>query len=113
MWDSPYQASRFWTLSTCRSADWAAGASAIFTSGMTGPQIGFLDAFVLGQFGVVALRQHLAAGQHRDDVGEIGDDAEIMFDHQDGVLRRDALDQRLDLVDVLVPHAGHWLVQQP
>ncbi len=47
MWDSPYQASRFCTDRTWPFAALAAGALAIFTSGMTGPQIGFLDAFVL------------------------------------------------------------------
>src|SRR5580692_11708563 len=98
MWDSPYQASRFCTLRTSAAAGLAAGASAIFTSGMTGPQIGFLDPLVLGEVGVISLRQHLPARQHGDDVGEIGDYAQILLDHQDGVFRRDALDQRGDLV---------------
>ena len=35
-----------------------------------------------------------------------------MFDHQDGVLGRDALDQGRDLVDVFVAHARHRLVEQ-
>src|SRR5690348_13386472 len=112
IWDSPYQASRFWTLRTSGASADLAGASAIFTSGMTGPQIGFLDPLILGQVGVIALRQHLPARQHGDDVGEIGDHTQIMLHHQDGVLRRDALDQGGNLVDVLVAHAGHWLVQQ-
>src|ERR1700731_2386815 len=101
MWDSPYQASRFCTDRTCPAAFDAAClvmvASAIFTSGMTGPQIGFLDALVLGKLGVIALRQHLAARQHRDDVGQVGDHAQIMFNHQDGVFRGDAFDQGGDL----------------
>ena len=79
---------------------------------MTRPQIRFLDALVLGEFGVIAFRQHLPARQHGDDVGKIGHNAEIMFDHQDRVLRRNALDQRRDLVDVFVSHAGHRLVEQ-
>src|ERR1700682_3023873 len=97
MWDSPYQASRFCTASTgAAAADVAAelaAASAIFKSGMTRPQIGFLDALVLRQLGIIAFRQHVTAGQHRDDVGKVGNDVEIMFDHQDGVFRGDALDQ--------------------
>src|SRR6266404_5404952 len=114
--DSPYQASRFCTDSTAALAPDAAvglvAAAAIFKSGMTRPQIGFLDALVPGQIGIIAFRQHMTARQHRDDVGEIGDDAEVVFDHQDRVFRRDALDQGGDLVDVFVPHAGHRLVEQ-
>jgi hypothetical protein len=40
------------------------------------------------------------------------DDVEVMLDHQDGVFRRDALDQRGDLVDVLMAHAGHRFIEQ-
>src|SRR6201989_1586536 len=110
MWDSPYQAWRSETERTCASAGLVA-ASAIFSSGMTGPQIGFLHPLVLRKLGIVTFREHLAARQHRDDVGEVGHHGEIMLDHQDGVLRRDALDQRRDLVDVLVAHAGHRLLR--
>src|SRR6266478_3284428 len=72
MWDSPYQAWRSCTDSTGAPAGFTAAASAIFRSGMTGPQIGFLDALVPGQLGIIAFRQHLTARQHRDDVGQIG-----------------------------------------
>src|SRR3954470_21368704 len=112
MWDSPYHASRFSTLSTGLAVAAALGRPAIVTSRMPGPQIGFLDALVFGQLGIMTLRQHLPARQHRNDVGEIGDHAQVMLDHQDRVLRGDALDQRRDLVDVLVAHAGHRLVKQ-
>src|SRR5258707_12116649 len=90
MWGSPYQACRSETERTCAPPGLVA-ASAIFSSGMTGPQIGFLDALVFRQFGIIAFGQHLPARQHRDDVGQVGDHGEIMFDHQDGVLGRDAL----------------------
>src|SRR5882757_1867819 len=112
IWDSPYQASRFSTASTGARPAAVTVRSAIFASAMTCPQIGFLDALVLGQFGIVAFGKHLAAGQHRDNIGQIGDDAQIMLDHQDGVFRGDALDQCSDLVDVLMPHACHRLVEQ-
>src|SRR5439155_26504395 len=105
MWDSPYQACRSET-ERISAPTVLAAASAIFNSGMTGPQIGFLDALVLRQLGIIALRQHLTARQHRDDVGQVGDHREIMFDHQAGVLGRDALDQRRDLVDVFMTHYG-------
>src|ERR1700757_2327098 len=111
MWDSPYQASRFCTASTwfaaASGATFDAADAAVCTSGMTGSEIGFLDALVLREVGVIALREHLAAGQHGDDVGEVGDHVQIMLDHQDGVLCGDALDQRGDLVDVFMAHAGH------
>src|SRR5882757_7634333 len=98
IWDSPYQACRFSTASTGlpEVAGVVAIGAAIFTSAMTCPQIGFLDALVLGQVGVIAFRQHMTARQHGNDIGEVGHHAEIMLDHQDGVLRRDALDQRRD-----------------
>src|SRR3569623_3406032 len=112
MWDSPYQASRLRTWRMLPPVAAFAGASAIAVSSMTSSQIGFLDALVLGELGVMALREHLPARQHGDDVGQIGHDAQIMLDHQDGVFRRDALDERRDLVDVLVTHAGHRLIQK-
>src|SRR5262249_21691154 len=73
IWDSPYQASRFWTFSTWRvnAAVDLAGASVTLTSGMTGSQIGFLDALVPGELGIIALRKHLSAGQHGNDVGRL------------------------------------------
>src|SRR5438094_9898187 len=98
MCDSPYQACKSLTSSTCAPFAFAAGLAAVFASGMTGSQIGFLDARVLGEFGIIAFGEHLSARQHGDDVGEIGDHAEVMLDHQDGVLRRNALDQGGDLV---------------
>src|SRR3954447_26998679 len=113
IWDSPYQASRFSTASTGVRPAAVTVRSAIFASAMTRPQIGFLDALVLGQFGVITFGKHLAAGQHRDDVRQIGNHAQIMLDHQDGVFRGDALDQRRDLVDVFMAHAGHRLPPPP
>src|SRR4051794_22043212 len=112
IWDSPYQASRFSTASTGARPAAETVRSAIVASTMTGSEIRFLHPLVLGQFGVVAFGQHMAARQHRDDVGEIGDHAQIVLDHQDRVLRRDALDQCGYFVDVLMAHARHRLVQQ-
>src|ERR1700761_9404716 len=115
MWDSPYQACRFCTDKigvAVPGTVFAVAASATFRLAMTGSQIGFLDALVLGQIGVSALRQHPPAGQHGDDVRQVGNHAQIMFDHQDGVFCRNPLDQGGDLVDVLMAHTGHRLVQQ-
>src|SRR5215468_10591994 len=75
MCDSPYQACKSLTSRTCAPLACGAGLAAAFTSGMTGSQIGFLDARILGELGIVAFGEHLSAGQHGDDVGEIGDHA--------------------------------------
>src|SRR5689334_6237534 len=112
MCDSPYQACKSLTSSTCAPFAFAAGLAAVFASGMSGSQIGFLDALIFREVGVVAFGEHLSARQHGDDVREVGDHGKVMLDHQDGVLRRNALDQRRDLVDVLMTHAGHRLVKQ-
>src|ERR1700743_3423368 len=115
MWDSPYQACRSFTDNTGAAATGAAAVvagAAVFRSAMTGSKIGFLHALVLGQVGVMTFGKHAPAGEYSDDVGKIGDDAQIMFDHQNGILRRNALDKRGALIDVLMPHAGHRLVEQ-
>src|SRR6185436_3495792 len=66
MCDSPYQACRPSTLSS--------------VSAMTGPDIGFDHGGVLRDRGVGPLGQHLAARQHGDGVGEVGDDAHVVLD---------------------------------
>src|ERR1700730_7325142 len=99
-WDSPYQASRLLTArSECPSA-------------MADPEIGFAHRGILRHRLVVALGQHVAAGQHGDAVAQIGDDAEIVLDHQHGALVGQRPDQRADAGDVVVAHAGHRLVEQ-
>src|SRR4051812_25580743 len=77
MCDSPYQACRPRTRSNSSRA-WI-GADA---SGMAGPHIGFDDLGIAGDRRVIALGQDEAAGQNRDRVGQIGDDRQIMLDHQ-------------------------------
>ena len=74
--------------------------------------IGLDHPRVLRHRGVVALGQHLAAGQHGDAVRQRRDDRQVVLDHQDGAVRRDAPDQRGDALDVLAAHAGHRLVEQ-
>src|SRR5438477_3831505 len=68
MCDSPYQASRFSTDRICPPVADVAVASVIVRSGMPRSQIGFLDALVPGQLGVIALREHLSAGEDGNDV---------------------------------------------
>src|SRR4051812_41168966 len=69
MCDSPYQACRFSTRSNSLEVRGKADAS-----GMPGPHIRFDYLGVTGNRGVIALGQDAAAGQHRDCVGQIGDD---------------------------------------
>src|SRR5215831_5756054 len=59
MWLSPYQAC------TSPTASWA--------SGMAGPHISFDDLRIGGDLTVGSLGQHLAAGEHRDAIGKVGD----------------------------------------
>src|SRR5262245_10135323 len=103
MCDSPYQA--------CRPPTVRSGAPRP-GSAMADPQVGFLDGGIGRHRLVVAFRQDAAARQHRDAVGQVGDDAEIVLDHEHGAVGRHRLDQRRDAVDVLVAHAGGGLVEQ-
>src|ERR1700722_5211513 len=103
-WDSPYQAAR---LLPARSGR----ASGIDDSGMAGPEIGFAHRRILRHRLVVALGQHVAAGQYGNAVAQIGDDAEIVLDHQHGALIGERFDQRADAGDVVMAHAGHRLLQ--
>src|SRR5713226_6414399 len=103
MWDSPYQA--------CNASTASSGA-AVLASSMADPHVGLADLRVGRDRLVIAFGEDAAAGQHGDAVGQIGDDAEIVLDHQHRAIGRDRSDQRGDAIDVLVPHAGGRLVEQ-
>src|SRR6185436_19359072 len=103
MWDSPYQACRFFTVS--------AGAAAA-DSFMAGSHIGLAYFLISRNAGVIALRQHTPAREHRNAVGNSGNDAEVVLDHQDRAVGRYPLDERTDPLDVLVTHARGRLVQE-
>src|ERR1700730_14872487 len=92
MWDSPYQACSSSTPSSrCPVPD----------SGMAGPQIRFHDLGAFGDCAVISFGEDTAAGQHCDDVGEIGHHRQIMLDHQDRAVGCQLSDQRRDQSDVL------------
>src|SRR5262245_37734852 len=101
-WDSPYQA--------CRAS--TASSGAVVGLSMAGSEIGLAHAGMGRDRVVVALGHDAAAREHGDAVGEVGDHAQIMLDHQHGAFGGDPLDERGDAVDVLMPHAGHGLVEQ-
>src|SRR5579862_255982 len=100
MCDSPYQACSSLTVS---SAD---------VSGMAGPKIGLAHRRIIRHRLVVTLGQNLSTAKHGNTVTQIGDHAEIVFDHQDGAVDRQRFDQRADAIDVLAAHARHRLVEQ-
>src|SRR5258705_3490455 len=83
-WDSPYQAC---SPSTARS-----GASLA----MVDPEIGFAHAGIGGDRVIVPFGQDASARKHRDAVGQIGDDAEIVLDHQHGAIGGERADERAD-----------------
>src|SRR6266571_2788738 len=73
-WDSPYQA--------CKVSTASNGATVGLS--MAGPEIGLAHARMRGDRCIVALGHHPATREHRDAVGEVGDHAEIVLDHQNG-----------------------------
>src|SRR5438270_10811461 len=104
MCDSPYQACNSSTPSSCCPVTAA--------SGMSGPQIRSHDLGVLRDSVVIALCEDTAAGQHRDDVGEIGHYRQIMLDHQDRAVGCHLADQHRDQSDVFMAETGHRLIEQ-
>src|SRR3954470_17711960 len=106
MCDSPYQACRFST----RSSSLESLAKAA-VSRMPGPHIGFDDLLVAGDRGVIALGQDAAAGQHRDRVGQIRDNRQVVLDHQYRAVPRDLPDQPGNAADILVAETRHRLVE--
>src|SRR3974390_657630 len=101
MCDSPYQA--------CRSFTASKGVRA---SSMPDPQVGFAHLGIVRDRDVIALGQYASARQHRDGIGEIGNHRKIVLDHEHRVLGGYSLDQLCNALDVLVPHAGHRLIEQ-
>jgi hypothetical protein len=95
MCDSPYQASSPLTASMAR-------APAACFSIMAGPEIGFAHRWIGRHGRIVALGEHLAAGEHGNAIAQIGDHAEIMLDHQHGA--RGAT----DLISALMRAISSW-----
>src|SRR5215203_1819763 len=91
--DSPYQACRF---STRRSS------SAENNSGMAGPHIGLDHLGVVGHCRVVSLGEDAPAGQHGDGLRQVGDDGQVVLDHQHRAVARRLADQPGNTPDILV-----------
>src|SRR5262245_43756831 len=114
---SPANTSKVAPCSTCDSpyhdcSPSTASSGAAPGLSMADPEIGLAHLRIGRDRLVIALGQHAPAREHGDAVGEVGDDAEIVLDHQHRAVGGDRLDQRADAVDVLVAHAGHRLVEQ-
>src|SRR5262245_21431090 len=101
-WDSPYHA--------CSPSTASNGAAAGLS--MACSEVGFPHVRIGGNGFVIAFRQHAAAREYGDAMGEVGHDAEIVLDHQHRAICCDRFDERADAVDVLVSHSGHRLVEQ-
>src|SRR5262245_1254613 len=101
-WDSPYQA---WSPST-------ASSGAVLGLSMADPEIGLTHQRVGRNRLVVAFGEHSATREHRNAIGEVSDDAEIVLDHQDRAVGSDRLDECADAIDIFVTHAGHRFVEQ-
>src|ERR1700752_291444 len=71
MCDSPYQACKPFTVR-------------IGASGMPDPHVGLAHFGIVRDRLIVALGENAAAREHRDAIGEVRDDAEVMLDHQHG-----------------------------
>src|SRR6266852_1522167 len=109
---SPTMTSKVTPCSTCDSPYHACSPltdsnGAVSGLSMADPEIGFAHQRVGRDRLVIALGQHPPAGEHGDAVGEVGDHAEIVLDHQHCALGGDRFDQRADALDVLVSHSGH------
>src|SRR5919204_4598388 len=97
-WDSPYQACSVPTESSA--------------SGMLGAQVRGDHGRILRDGLVVPFGEHLAAGEHRDALGETRDHAEVVLHHQHRAVLCHALDERCNPIDVFVTHTGGRLVEQ-
>src|SRR5918997_3968058 len=60
---------------------------------MLGSHIGFAHPRILADFVVCAVGEDLAAGQNGDAVAEIGNNVQVVLDHEDGAVLGNATDQ--------------------
>src|SRR5574344_2482828 len=106
--DSPYQA--------CKPLISSAGVLAMSVRSLQltvgGAHVGFHDLGVTGNFFVAAFSQQRATLQHRDAVGNAGDDFHVVLHHQNGATGRDFFDQLGDAVHVFMAHALGGFIEQ-
>src|SRR3712207_5046108 len=100
-WLSPYQ--------PCRPRTSRRGS---VRSLMLGSHIGLAHTRIGADRLIGPLGEDLAPREHRDPVAEIGDDVEVVFDHEHRAVPRDTADELDDAADILMAHAGHGLVEE-
>src|SRR5690606_16831191 len=100
MCDSPYQACSASTSSSAPASAEGARPAVASSSCLAGPHVGFAHLGVARDLAIVALGQDLSALQDGDAVRKVGNDVEIVLDHEDGPSLGDALDQLRDAGDV-------------
>src|SRR4051794_23412073 len=91
--DSPYQA--------CNPSTSSSGGAPAM-SRMARPHIGLDDLGIAGDRPVVALGENAPAGQDGDCLRQIGDDRQIVLDHQHGAVARRVADQARDAADIFM-----------
>src|SRR5438105_14785384 len=79
---------------------------------MVGPKVGLDHGWIFHKFRIAAVSENFTARKHRDPVREVGDDREIMLDHQYRSRLRASLDELRDAADVLLAETRHRLIQQ-
>src|SRR5262249_62351962 len=98
MWLSPYQAC------TSRTASWA--------SGMAGSHISFDDLRIGGDLTVGSLGQDLAAGEHRDAIGKVGDHRWFVLYHENGPAPAHLPDHARRAPNAPPPHPAQRSIQK-
>src|SRR5688572_2581203 len=93
----------------CRMCDSPYQAWRPLTSSMAGSKISLYNLRIFRHRGVVACGEDFAAREHRDRIGELGNHGKVVLDHEHRAVRRHALDERGDALDVRVRHAGRRL----
>src|SRR5690606_8226827 len=77
-----------------------------------GPHIGYAHALVGADCCIVAGSEDAASLKHGDPVAKLGNDVEIVLDHEYGKVGSERTDDAGNDRNVLMPHPSHRLVEQ-
>src|SRR5215218_4688809 len=79
---------------------------------MLGSHISFTHPRILADGLIGSVGEDFAARQNGDAIAEVGDDVQVVLDHQHGAVAGNAPDQIGDAADILMAHAGHGFVEK-